>query len=251
MFSARAIKASVLLAAIFLASATQVRAGFQVLNWELSTFLIESAGNTSQDDGEYITTLSNPLQETRTAQIGDNLVSAAYDHSWIEDLAWGDFNMSFDHQIRTPEVRTISISAIYIIPSSPVSVSFDGQLDYSHTPGDLDSLNFFASVRDESTLAYAVRFQTRTGELYFQPPSGSIPIHGEAILAPGVTYRLRYGLDSDNLSDSLPTGTLDASGYVNFSIRPVPEPASLLLIASGAIAALRRTRIVAPPPPLL
>ncbi|MCB9855029.1 MAG: hypothetical protein H6818_05020 [Phycisphaerales bacterium] len=251
MFSARAFKSTVLLAAIFFASATQVQAGFQVSTWTLTAALDDSGSGSSMIDGDDITTISNPLNTVSNAQVGDNVVSAAYNHSWIEDLAWGDFNMSFNHQIRTPEVRTISISAIYITPTSPVRVSIDGLLNYSHTPGDLDSLNFFASVRDESTLTNAVRLQTFAGELNFYPPAGSIPIHGEAILSPGVTYRIRYGLDSYNITDSLPTGTLDASGYVNFSIRPVPEPASLLLIASVAIAAFRYTRIVAPPPPLL
>lgn len=216
----------------------------QVLSWHLTAALSDDSGNLPVIDGVDISDLSNPLDSSSVARIGDNIASAAYDHSWIVALAFGDFNTSFTHNIRSPKVRTVTTSAIFITATEPVRVMIDGRLDYSHTPGDLDSLNFFASVRDESTSTNLFSDQTMTGALFFDPSNGTVLIHGEVILEPGTTYRLRYGLDSSNTADHLPTGTLNATGFVNFSIRPVPEPASALLlcVVSVMLQSIRRDR---------
>jgi hypothetical protein len=236
------IRSTILLFAIACAVAAPVQAGFQVLDWHLTAALSDHSGDLPIIDGVDITQVSNPLNTTSLAQIGTNFATATYDHSWIESLAWGDFNTSFTHQIRTPEVKTVADSRIVFTPTEPVHVTLDGQTTYSHTPGDLDSISFGFEIQDADTLEDFVLETRRGGNLYFQPASATINLHAETVLPADRTYQFQLGLQSDNISDNLPTGILDASGYVNFSIRPVPEPGVVLLIGPMVLVFARGLR---------
>lgn len=224
------------LALVILTASSTAWGAFVVDLWDLETSVSERIDDNTINDSESITLITNPLFETIHAQVNDNSFSqASFDYVWSPSLATGEFNTTITHAILAPESRAVTDSKIFIIPAEDIVVTISASLTYSHTPGDLSSINFFASIRDESApLPQLLNEHRRGGNLYFLPSSGTLTIDEEIILSAGTTYRLRNGLDSSNTADSLPTGTIDATGFVNFSIRPVPEPTTALLLTFAA-----------------
>lgn len=234
------------LAFIVLTTANATWGAFVVDFWNLRSSIQEGIGTPSFSiDSETLTTVTNPLFDTIHAQVNDNSFSqATFDYSWSPSLTTGDFNTTITHAIRAPESEAVTEAKVFIIPTEDIRVTVTASLTYAHTPGDLSSLNFFASIRDESTPVPQLLSEQRLGgNFYFLPSAATLTIMEQIILPAGGTYRLRNGLDSRNTADLLPTGTIDATGFVNFSIRPVPEPTTgLLLTITAAGGAVRRRR---------
>ncbi|MBK8266780.1 MAG: PEP-CTERM sorting domain-containing protein [Planctomycetes bacterium] len=159
------------------------------------------------------------------------------------DEAFGTFGSNFTHVTRTVRVRQISTVAINIIPTEDIRITFDASVTYAHTPGDETVVTFGGGVAN-LTQGFPVFVENfNAGNAYSEPASDVLTIQGEAILLAGNTYRLGYTLDTDNGADFThpPTGILDATGWANFTIAPVPEPSTVFLIAA-ALPLLRRRR---------
>ena len=218
-------------------------AAFTVESWNLRTSIAEHIGTPFNSDSETITAISNPLLTAIYAQVNDNSFSETeFNYAWFPSLATGHFNATITHAIRAPEARAVTDNQIFILPSEDLHLSISASLMYAHTPGDLGSVNFFTSIRDEATQQSVLSEHRRGGNLYFEPASGTLTINEEIILIAGTTYRLRNGIDSSNTADLLPTGIIDVSADISFTITPVPEPASLAMAALAAPWILRRRR---------
>ncbi len=216
-------------------------AGFDVTFWHLST-ATSDLGDSSPADSEDVFAITNPLTQLVQTQIGPSFTSAYYDHSWLPDLAVGTFNTDITHGIASPDIINVTRTQIFFLADEPIRVTINGSLTYSHTPGDDTGIRFGASVRDTTTNDDLSSQTEQGGNLYLLPSAGTLNIAGEAILDAGVIYRLQFVIDSSNTGDLPPTGTLDASGYLNFAITPVPEPATAMLLLAAAPILLRRRR---------
>lgn len=206
----------------------QSRAGFDVTSWQLlRSVVVDNQGS----DVEIIGTVSNPFQSNVTAQIGLDNLAANYDFIWDESPAIGDFNTSLTHEIRSPGVRIQNATNIYILPTEPVAVTIEGRLDYAHTPGDQLQLKFLANILNLTTIENEFTGGAFTGEGFSGPSSDTVFIDAEIILQPGMSYRLSHLLESSNQTPIPANGIFDATGFVNYSIRPVPEPATACLTA--------------------
>ena len=233
----------VVLSLAVIASPSPVHGGFTVEAWNLKTSASERVNGHSINDSETITSISNPLLTAIYAQVNDNSFSETeFNYAWFPSLATGHFNATITHAIRAPEARAVTDNQIFILPSEDLHLSISASLMYAHTPGDLGSVNFFTSIRDEATQQSVLSEHRRGGNLYFEPASGTLTINEEIILIAGTTYRLRNGIDSSNTADLLPTGIIDVSADISFTITPVPEPASLAMAALAAPWILRRRR---------
>ncbi len=216
---------------LIVAPIASTQAAFDVSAWQLSTWTQDLSGSSTVNDSDDILTVTNPLLYAAHTQVGLNGTMVDYDYSWLTDMAFGDFNTSFTHAIRSFRVATVSTGQIFIIPGEDIRVTVNGSLNYWHTPGDEGAINYFATVRDMSTNADVFNEHRQGGNLYLLPSSGTLTIQAEAELSAGIPYRLRYGLQTDNTGDLPPTGIADASGFVNFHIEPlIPEPATLALL---------------------
>ncbi len=233
--------------ALIVARPSSVVVAVEVTSWDLRTGVQDFSGQTSVSDLRRINVVSNPPITTSVASVGLNSATTDYDYSWLLDMAFGDFNTSFVHAIRSVKIRTVSTGQIFIIPGEDIRVTVNGSLNYWHTPGDEGAINYFATVRDMSTNADVFNEHRQGGNLYLLPSSGTLTIQAEAELSAGIPYRLRYGLQTDNTGDLPPTGIADASGFVNFHIEPlIPEPATLALLLPAMLLIRRPRRSIRP-----
>jgi len=217
------------------------KAAFQVINWDLATG-VQDLSFPGSADGEFRTVVMNPYQETIQGQIGSNQSISQFSYSWVRDLAQGTFDTSITHTIRSPRIRSISGGEITIVPDEDILVSVNGSMIYAHTPGDDFALLFGFGIRDVTANQWLYQEVRRGGNLFLLPSAGVLDIQRQDILMAGRTYRLDYVLDDNNTSDSLPTGILDAEGFVNVAVQPVPSPSSLSVAILGLPLLLRRTR---------
>lgn len=225
---------------LFLIYAVSAFAGFTVDSLSLRNTIRDSSGPSSIQETDRITDIVNPLQRSSAAQLGNNIASSSYDFSWIEDIGIGDFNTTFSHAMRNSlGIRTVTNVRFFIETDIDLMVSLAGSLDYSHTPGDETQFLFGASVRDidSSNLLYSVGIEG--GNADFLPASGILSFADTVFIPAGRTYQLLAVLDADDLAETNP-GIYDANGFVNISIRPVPEPHTALLLLFGTAAAVYR-----------
>ncbi len=224
-----------------LASSISANAGFDISMWSLRNTVRDSSGPSSVQDTDRITDINNPLDQSSSAQVGDNIAASSYDFSWLEEAGIGDFHTTFDHEMRfTSDISTDTVIQIVVAPTSALMVTVAGQVDYAHTPGDFSEFNFGMSVRDLGTQAFLFQQSREGGNGDFLPAVGTFNINGTAILQPGNIYRLQTVLGGDNILIDDPVGIYDAEGFANFTIRPVPEPVALVPTLIGACWTFRR-----------
>ena len=214
---------------LFVVAAAKAHAGFTIISQELLNSVNES-GPTGSEDADWIVDILNPLQTTSTAQVGENIASSTYDFSWLEDIGIGDFNTTFSHQMRnSPGIRTVTSITLIIETDAELRVSYSGLLDYSHTPGDETQFLFGTSILDVDASSLFFSQTMEGGNADLLPASGQLELNAEVILPADRTYFFSLTLDADDLAEPNP-GIYDANGFANISIRPVPEPASALLL---------------------
>ncbi|MCB9853757.1 MAG: PEP-CTERM sorting domain-containing protein [Phycisphaerales bacterium] len=231
------------LALVILTASNSAWGAFVVDYWDLKTSVSERIADNTINDFESITAITNPLFETIQAQVNNNSYSrATFDYSWSPSLSIGDFNTTITHAIRAPESRAVSTGAIRFAPNEDVRVTISGTAIYSHTPGDLGGINFAALLSIVDTGEIQRLEFTRGGNLFFQPASGTLSYFAEVILPAGIDYKYEFSVDTWNTADLLPTGTMDVSATIAFTIEPVPEPDTALLMGFAAIVAIRRRR---------
>lgn len=234
------LQLSCLISLVAAATAKPAGAGFIFTSLDLENSVFDSTG-AGEGDADNITTATNPLNQTSIAQVGMNIIESTYAFQWNEGLGTADFNTDVSHAMRSAEIDTVTRIQIFIEPTEPLRVLIDGEIDYAHTPGDDSSLFFAMSIRNFDTFEYAFQERRQGGNLLLLPSSGTFAINGDAILNPGTLYRLQVVLDNDNISEPNP-GILDANGFANFSIRPIPEPTAIALLALPTTILIRRRK---------
>ena len=234
----------VLLGLLFLlASSTSASAGFDISMWSLRNTVRDSSGPSSVQDTDRITDIINPLDQSSSAQVGDNIATSSYDFSWLEEAGVGDLHTTFDHEMRfTSDVRTVTRVDIFIETTVDLHVAVDGHVDFSHTVGDFTRINFGFSIIDVVPFDVVMTDGVEGGNGNFEPASGSLTISGETTLLANRTYWLLGTVDNDNVLIDNPVGTYDVDGFIDFTIRPVPEPLTAWLLLPIFVIGLRCRR---------
>lgn len=227
---------------VAITNAQPLRAGFVFTSLDLRNTITDTSGGPGVVDTDRITTATNPFNQTSIAQVGMNIVESTYAFQWNEGLGTADFDTNISHAMRSREIRTVTSLEFFLRPTEDLHVTVEGSIDYAHTPGDDTSLFFGMSVRDFATQDDVFREIRQGGNAILLPSAGTLAINGEAILNSGTLYRLRAVFDNNNWPEPNP-GNLDASGFANFSIRPIPEPTAIaLLTLPAALLIPRRQR---------
>ncbi len=226
---------------VLFGSAFDANAGFELTSWSLRNTIRDSSGPSSTQQTDRTTEIINPLQTSSMAVIENNIASSTYDFSWLEDVGIGDFNLAVSHQMRnSPSINTVTNVRFFIETNTDLMVSLNGALDYSHTSGDETQFLFGASITDIATLEHIYLADLEGGNADLLPASGTLSFDGSVMLPAGGLYRFLAVLDADNFDEDS-AGIYDANGFANISIRPVPEPASALLLLP-TLALLRHRR---------
>ncbi|HWL94107.1 MAG TPA: hypothetical protein VNT79_11290 [Phycisphaerae bacterium] len=220
----------------------QSEAAFDVSMWNLSTRLSQQTDAGQISDSVDIFELSNPLSQTARAELTNSFNESQFAYHWLTEEATGQFHTAVTHGHRDPEMRTVSDGRMHILADEPLHVLLSGSLTYAHIPGDIVGINFNARLRNLDSGQDVFLDLHRGGNLYFEPSSGILTMSNSAILDPGIPYELRYVVDSSNTGDLLPTGPVDASGWVEWSIQPVPETSTLFMLLAALILCPRHAR---------
>lgn len=185
----------------------------------------------------------NPFQNSHTATLGNSSCSASYDFAWTGDEARFDIYPS--HHLEQLRGDTSSSGRILIWPAVDSIVTFSGNWQYAWPGTALGTTNLYMSViGPDGTLAENI---AHGGNVGLGPPFGTFELSNNARLEVGNAYLLNYIVRIQHF-DPTPPGTFGhGEGSLNFTITPVPEPATLaLLVLSISIFKPRRRDHVAP-----
>ncbi len=222
----RPVHASLLLVGVLANPRLALADSFAVDDW----FVSATVSNFNLgDDSEFFYTVQNPFNASHTATIAASTCQASYDFAWAEQF--GTFLIQSTQTaegVPTSMLVTDSSGYIYVTPSEALALTinaqwtFDLPVDYMHTT---------LLVRVFGAATHQVLFGQTTGGDTFpgEPASGTVTITGNAILPPGETWVLRYGMDIYTYGGTqgyMGTG----NGYVNFQLSPEPASASVLTL---------------------
>lgn len=218
-------------------------AAFQVLDWNIASgtqfFSVPFV-----QDFERNQIVTNPWTGTLQGVVGLNRSRSIHDYGWSIETPHGLFNTSFLHEIRTPDIRTLYDGAFRFFVSTDVTIHLDSLITYSHTPGDNSVIDYFLAIGAPGQPAL-YRREFRGGNGHGDPASGTFAVDETFTLMAGNEYHLNSWIICSNTADSLPTGVMNLSGALNWSI--TPEPSTLSLLMPAALILLLRRRPESPP----
>lgn len=240
--NSRSVPQRSLIAVLFLTFAIPApAAGMEVTNWQLKTFTQDLTELGPITDSRTVTSITNPFLHNSVSQVGLNTTVVAYDYSWLTDMAFGTFNTSFTHALRTREMIDQSSGRVRFIVDEDAIFHLHVQLSYIHTPGDFFSVRAGVSLYDYASDSFFLNPPAfKGGNGYFEPSNGTYSLDLTHDLIAGNQYQFGYLLDSQNLGDNPPTGTMDVTAHINWWI--TPEPSTLLLIAAACSVHFRVRR---------
>ncbi|MCB9856563.1 MAG: PEP-CTERM sorting domain-containing protein [Phycisphaerales bacterium] len=223
-------------------AAPTAHAAFDFSFFRLITITQDSSGPTVISDYENISTPDNEIHTLLDTGIGTGYARTQYDVSWLGYT--GIFNAAVDQHIAEPEFLTTAEVRIEFFADVDLLLTVDTELEFSSSPMDWADFRYQIFVRD-LTVFWPPHYVAnhRGGALTLEPASGTFVTHDSVLLPAGTSYRIIHSLSQDSISvDSPQHAPIDVSGYMNFSLTPVPEPSTALLFAGAASAALVRRR---------
>jgi hypothetical protein len=220
----------------FQPSATQ--ATIVVNEWLLGTGLSDP-GN-SQYPSASFSNVQNPFQNSHSVALGSSYATTRYDYAWTGDSA--HFDAYPLHHLEQLDGDTGSSARIHLTPTVDSILTLEGTWNYgwpSATLGEADIVVDAFDLETEEEIAWSY---ASGGNLFFGSPSGTLTVQDSALLLAGRKYEIYY-LARVYHSNPTPPGTYgEASGEIQFSIVPIPEPAALSLILPALLLPRRRKR---------
>lgn len=216
-------------------------AAFDVTFWNLRTG-VQTLNGPLEQDFETITQISNRLSYVSISSMNGGLdrAEADYNYSWLLTEPSAMFNTSLIQTFRSPRVREVSQAIIRFQTTEDAEFRLDSFLSYAHTPGDEFALDWNIRLFNQTTQFTYINTDFEGGNGHTSPSTGSFSVNETYFLPANSLFSFNYTLDSENLADVAPTGTMDISGFVNWSI--VAEPATAALLAPAAFMLFGRRR---------
>jgi hypothetical protein len=215
-------------------STAAVRGDAIVSSWSLLSQVYD--GSTGTQNFTRFSTVQNPFASSHAAALGKSTVQTAYDFSWSN---FGSFLVQANHQNQDTSgeiLRVLSDGKVFFSPAEDVSFNVSATYSYS-LPAWGMACDLYLGVRQAHLPNYYYS-GSRSVSTYEGAQSGTLSLQGSGVLPAGGTYELDYNLRMDSTGSSGQFGT--ASGSVNFSFRPVPEPATVGLLGFAALMLARR-----------
>ncbi len=181
----------------------------------------------------------NPFSDSHTLALGNSFANSFYQFGW-DDSGLAEFLITANHAAAGtvgPLIQSLSSGNIWLTPSVESILTLDAVYDYALGNGDRQ-LNYAVGAGG-GTGGIGVSHQIIP--VIGHPSSGQLTFHDELLLQPGVEYTLAYYMIHRSVSGS-PDSLSSGSGSVQFSIIPIPEPATGALLAPAMLLAFRRRR---------
>lgn len=228
-----------LLASVVLLGTTSGAKAMEVLNWSLSTDVVEFPFTVL--DNARNSTVSNPLHQFVKPTSGPNSTSADYDFSWLTQLPFGSFNTTLVHTIRSRDILTGSVGHVRFTaePGAVFHLNFD--LTYDYTPNERFSITAYGRLVDVESGAFLFDPPSISGNSPALSPHGTLSASFSRNLVAGRVYQFDYNLVTSNQFDPTPASTADIDLTANIDWWVTPEPGSLLALMTG-LSILPRAR---------
>lgn len=217
-------------------------AGFDFSFFRLRTGTQDRTGPSIISDFETISTADNEIHAFQDTGIGTGYARTQFDVSWLEYT--GIFNAAVEQHIEEREFNTSTRLQIEFMADVDLLFTVDSELAYSSSASDTADIKYRINIRDLNA-GFPPHFEVehRGGAATLKPDSGIFITHESVILPAGTSYRIDHLLTLDSITVDPPQhAPIDVSGYMNFSIAPVPEPGTSTLLVICFAAFLRRRR---------
>lgn len=216
-------------------------AAFSLDQWQLASSV--SPGGPPGNSIAVFLAVMNPFVNQHEAQQFSSAAGAAYNYHWtnIEGTLTSNIHATAQGPISSLPFQSGNSALIVITPLTDLQIDLSGNFTYALAPGDRN-VHFQLTV-EPTDLKYPAVFNQGAGAspIFGDPPSGTFDLGGSVILHPGQSYQLVYTASLISFIGS-PTQLSNYNGEVTFQITALPEPATLGVLAVGALFTLRRSR---------
>ncbi|MCB9852922.1 MAG: hypothetical protein H6819_07490 [Phycisphaerales bacterium] len=214
-------------------------AEIDLLEWTLRTDVRFGNGN----DGRVQTMVTNPLQHTYFASLGNSTASSTINASW-DAAGFFDFFLTGEYADQgsgSLQGFSRSSGSVLFIPAVDSIITIDAEFNYALGSGDRESelkVNIGGGPAPPSSLFSQSWAAIPIGG---SSPNGTFTIHASIPVLADEFYNFGYRLALYSYGGS-PTNLSMGNGYVHATIVPVPEPATLALLFVVAPPLRKRRR---------
>jgi hypothetical protein len=159
--------------------------------------------------------------------------SAAYDFSWSGDA--GVFDIQVTQHLEGLEGRTLATGRIDFVPMIDTLLSIEASLTYSLPSFTLNVSEVSFAVYDFDLGDMVGGGGGEGGTFGLHPPAGTLHAAEVLLLPAGHHYLLMYDALLHHYYLPPPGAVGSATGEFHFDFEPVPEPATLVSLASAAL----------------
>ncbi len=231
-------------AAVIVVSTVASAAEVDVLQWNLSTSVVDSTPSIPQIDVQRSQTPQNPFFVTQATSLGPTAVANGYyDVSWLNDS--GSFHLEADQFLHGPGRSAFSGGQVFLTTTIDLVFNASGGMTFTSTSGDEADFSYGLQIRPTGPGSPAIFADGGFGgDFHLEtPPSGSLAFNsGDILLVAGRTYQANINILSHTYT-SPDQDPISVIGEIDFSWRPAPEPTTALLLAFAGVAVFRRRRI--------
>ena len=211
------------------------------------------AGNVFVDNGTFYATVDPPgLSTTNTLILGPvspfvNSQTATFQAAYTSVqhvLSWSgnDVNYRLDTQqhLQGFQGSVSSTGNFRITPSIDSVLTIHEEYAYNHPATLLGAATVGARIRlaTTNTTVYADGYGNGTFDL--GPPIGTLVLDGTIPLNANTAYIFSYVMVSHNFDPPPPDAVWAGTGFLDLTVRPIPEPTALFPLA--LLALFRRSR---------
>ena len=222
----------------FFVTASDANADFAVSAWTLTSSVRDLNAGPGHSDIAVNTTVQSPYNGNLNAAYENSVAQAGYQFSWSS--VTGQFNNTAHIEAQGgPDFLAGVDNLVRITPSTDVLLTVDAQWDFDLGGGDRSSFFFVQVGQTGSPLL--MNWNYGSSPIFGGPSSAVWTIHDSVILPAGGNYFFRCIFSFDSFSGS-PTVLSTGTGFANFTLTSVPEPAAIGPLSIAAVALLRRPR---------
>ncbi len=180
----------------------------------------------------------NPTTVLQDTILGNNFSRTQLDVAWSGYS--GAFNSAINQHIEDIDFLTTYRIDLDFHADIDLLLNVEIDMNYSTPVGQSARVAAGFSVRNDSQIEVLINSDFRGGNGFSEPAAGNFALHEQIYLANGSDYEINVSTNGESLSVSSFGRPIDITGFVNFSIQPVPEPGSASLICVVAMGLVGR-----------
>jgi hypothetical protein len=176
---------------------------------------------------DYRVAYSLPFWDSESTQLGPSHVEAQI--SLTSDADNADFYVQTQQHLQGYGPASVNtFGSIAVMPSVDSILTIHEEYLFNQPASQDGSAGITLGVKYAGTTNYLLLTGVHGGTIGFGSPSGLLTLDRQLRLTANIPYKLQYSMNSDSFDPPPPNAVWEQSGFVQFSIRPIPEPAAFL-----------------------